>query len=72
MTLWRTITLLLLVFLISTSIAFAEYIGNRSSSKFHETHCHWVGKMNQTNKVYLENRSKAIQLGYMPCKVCKP
>ncbi|MBP7248853.1 MAG: hypothetical protein KBA38_06565 [Negativicutes bacterium] len=72
MTLFRTLSLLLVVFLLSTSIAFAEYVGNRNSYKFHESSCHWVDKMNEENKVFFESRPQAIQSGYVPCKVCKP
>jgi len=48
------------------------YVGNLNSHKFHEDHCRWVRRMNEENKVYIENRTDAIRQGYIPCKVCRP
>jgi methylphosphotriester-DNA--protein-cysteine methyltransferase len=56
--------------LIATS-AFA-FIGNQRTHKFHRDSCTWVLKMSPQNKIYFELREKAVQAGYIPCKVCRP
>ncbi len=49
-----------------------SYIGNRRTHKFHRSSCGSVGQMNERNKVEFENRSDALDAGYIPCKRCYP
>lgn len=48
------------------------YIGNRNSMIFHYPSCSSVGQMKDSNKVYLDSRSEAIDRGYRACKRCDP
>ncbi len=50
----------------------STYVGNANSRKFHYADCSMVGKMNPSNKVFLNTREEAIAAGYVPCKRCKP
>ncbi len=50
----------------------ASYTGNKNTLKFHYTSCRWVAQMNAENKVPFDSREKAINAGYVPCKVCRP
>ncbi len=47
-----------------------EYIGNVNTHKFHRLTC---GSLpDEKNRAYLSSRDEAINLGYVPCKKCKP
>ena len=52
-----------------------NYIANKSKSskKFHYPSCSSVSKMKEKNKLYFSgSRDEIIQMGYTPCKICKP
>ena len=52
-----------------------NYIANKSKSskKFHYPSCSSVSKMKEKNKLYFSgSRDELIQMGYTPCKICKP
>lgn len=46
------------------------YIGNINSLKFHRTSCSSLPK--ESNCVYFDSRSAAVDAGYAPCKRCNP
>ena len=50
----------------------ANYIGNRSSKKFHHSWCSSVSDMKASNRVPFDSRSEAIDYGYKPCGRCNP
>ena len=51
----------------------ADYIGNKSTKKFHYPNCGSVNQMKDSNKDYLYcTRDEAISKGYIPCKNCNP
>lgn len=52
--------------------AYAPYIGNRNTKKFHYASCSSVDQMKSSNKVEIWDRSSAISGGYDPCKRCNP
>lgn len=46
------------------------YIGNINSLKFHRTSCSSLPK--ESNRVYFDSRSAAVDAGYVLCKRCNP
>lgn len=46
------------------------YIGNKKSLKFHRSDCKSLPY--EKNRVYFDNRDKAIKQGYSPCNKCQP
>lgn len=46
------------------------YIGNLNSLKFHCTSCSSLPK--ESNRIYFDSRSAAVDAGYAPCKRCNP
>ena len=46
------------------------YIGNISSMKFHRTSCSSLSK--ESNRIYFDSRSAAVNAGYAPCQRCAP
>lgn len=46
------------------------YIGNINSLKFHRRSCSSLPK--ESNRVYFDSRSAAVDAGYIPCKRCNP
>lgn len=49
-----------------------QYVGSKSSLKFHRLDCPWAKKISEENRIYFKSREEAIKHGYTPCKVCKP
>ena len=47
-----------------------SFIGNLRSLKFHLTTCKYPPA--EKNRTYFKTRDKALEEGYVPCKVCKP
>ncbi len=47
-----------------------QYIGNKNSRKFHRLDCYPLPA--EKNRVELSNREDAINMGFVPCKRCKP
>jgi len=46
-----------------------QYIGNKSSKKFHKPSCSSIPA--DYNRVYFDTRDGAVNAGYAPCKICK-
>ena len=46
------------------------YIGNVNSMKFHRTSCSSLPK--ESNRIYFDSRSAAVNAGYVPCQRCTP
>ena len=67
----KIIPLTLLFTLLVAAMAWA-YVGNARSHIFHNDDCYYVTRMNDSNKVYFEDRDEAIDAGYRPCKRCQP
>ena len=50
-----------------------DYVGNKSSRKFHYDWCSSVDQMKESNKYYYTGtREEMIKKGYEPCKRCDP
>ncbi len=49
-----------------------HYVGNKRTSTFHRPTCKMVEKVPEKSKIVFHNRSDAIKIGYVPCKICKP
>jgi micrococcal nuclease len=49
-----------------------QYIGNKRTSAFHRPTCKAVEKIPEKSRIVFHNRSDAIKIGYVPCKICKP
>lgn len=47
-----------------------QYIGTKSTKKFHLPTCQHVPK--EENRAYFDSRQDAVDAGYVACKVCKP
>lgn len=48
------------------------YIGNKGSGIFHRHDCEYAEKMREYNRVEIETRQDAVNLGYTPCRRCQP
>lgn len=48
------------------------FVGNRSSGKFHRTHCEWAVKIGRRNRRSFSSRNDALKAGLAPCRVCRP
>ena len=46
------------------------YIGNKKSKKFHRPECETLP--HEKNREYFDDREQAVDMGYNPCKNCKP
>ncbi|WP_199883667.1 Ada metal-binding domain-containing protein [Anaerosinus massiliensis] len=72
----RKLTALFVLALVIVSIAApvlaSTYVANANTGKFHYSGCRYVSRMNESNKVYYNDRDDVINAGYVPCKVCRP
>ena len=50
--------------------AWAEFVGNKGSGKFHRLSCQYVP--DKRNQLYFKTREEAIGAGQVPCKACSP
>jgi micrococcal nuclease len=50
----------------------AYYTGNKRTYVFHRPACPLAGKIPEKNRIIFRNRTDPIQIGYMPCKKCRP
>lgn len=58
---------------VSIQPAAANYIANKNTKKFHYPNCSSVNQMNESNKWYYSGTAdELVQMGYDPCKKCKP
>ena len=57
-------TLLAMITMISTVLGY--------TGKFHYDDCRHVSRMNESNKIYFDTRTEAINNGYVPCGTCHP
>jgi micrococcal nuclease len=48
------------------------YVGNKRAATFHRPSCKLVEKVPEKGRIVFHNRSDAIKIGYVPCKICKP
>lgn len=48
------------------------YIGNKGSGIFHRHDCEYAEKMREYNRVEIETRQDAVELGFTPCRRCQP
>lgn len=48
------------------------YVGSKRSYVFHKPTCPLAGKIPEKNRIIFRNRTDPIQIGYMPCKKCRP
>ena len=46
------------------------YFGNNKSYTFHLPECHRAKKLR--NRVIFTSRQRAVNIGYVPCKLCNP
>ena len=49
-----------------------QYVGAKTTKKFHKLTCGYADKIKSSNKVYFYTREEALSQGYTPCGTCKP
>lgn len=48
------------------------YVGNKRTYVFHKPNCPLAAKIPEKYKIVFRSRSDPIQIGYVPCKKCRP
>lgn len=48
------------------------YVGNKRTYTFHKPSCPLSSKIPEKNRIIFRSRTDPIQIGYTPCKKCKP
>lgn len=49
-----------------------KYIGSTKSDKYHYPNCYWAQKIKPENLIWFSSVKEALDMGYVPCKVCNP
>jgi hypothetical protein len=50
----------------------AEFVGSKTSNKYHNPTCKWVREISPWKKIKFKSATEAQERGYIPCPVCKP
>jgi len=70
---WISIVVLTIFSIACLSLAADyEYVGSKTSNKYHYPDCKWAKKISAKNLVTFGTAQEALKAGYVPCKVCKP
>ncbi len=48
------------------------YVGNKRTYTFHKPFCPLADRIPEKNRIIFRDRADPIQIGYVPCKQCKP
>lgn len=68
----KKILMTLVALMMSTQCAFADYVDNTNTYKFHDEDCWQVTHMADRNKYFTDDRRELVELGMEPCKKCRP
>ncbi len=49
-----------------------NYVGSKTTKKYHRSSCSYAEKIKAENKVYFSTKNDFLNSGYSPCKSCKP
>jgi methylphosphotriester-DNA--protein-cysteine methyltransferase len=49
-----------------------KFVGNVKSNKFHRIDCRWAKRCTRNCRIPFKTREQAIEMEFVPCKVCKP
>jgi hypothetical protein len=49
-----------------------EYVGSKTSNKYHYPTCKWVKEIKQHKIIKFSSPDEAKKAGYIPCPTCKP
>ena len=49
-----------------------KYVGSAKSNKYHYPTCEWALKIHPDNLLTFKSVKEALDMGYVPCKVCRP
>ncbi len=58
--------------ILSLPMADKSYLGNKSSTRFHDLSCPFGQKIHEHNRLNFTNIRKAFWLGFSPCRRCTP
>lgn len=50
----------------------AKYVGSIKSNKYHYPDCYWAEQIEPENLIWFSSAREALDMGYVPCKVCSP
>jgi len=48
------------------------YVGSVNSNKYHYPSCRYAQQILPENKIWFSSAEEALDMGYVPCKVCNP
>ena len=48
------------------------YVGSIQSDKYHYPDCYWAQQIKPENLIWFSSAKEALDMGYVPCKVCDP
>lgn len=49
-----------------------EYVGSKTSNKYHDPACQWVIEIKQHKIIKFSSPEEAKKAGYIPCPTCRP
>jgi methylphosphotriester-DNA--protein-cysteine methyltransferase len=58
--------------LIRKTPEYPVYIGHSGSKIYHRDDCEYGSSIGRRHGRVFESQARAVEIGYQPCKVCKP
>jgi len=49
-----------------------RYVGSTQSDRYHYPECYWTQQIKPENLIWFSSAEEALDMGYVPCKVCGP
>jgi hypothetical protein len=49
-----------------------NFVASIERGKFHKPDCRWAKNIKSENKLVIEDRSNALERGFLPCNSCNP
>ncbi len=69
----KLIPIIFIVFFTAVSVnAAQEFVGSRTSNKYHYTTCRWAKEIHPDKLMKFDSPETAYQARYIPCPSCKP
>ncbi|MBN1363889.1 MAG: hypothetical protein JW976_03700 [Syntrophaceae bacterium] len=70
---YKIIPAILVIFLIAVyAIAGQEFVGSKTSNKYHYPTCKWVKQIKPHKIIKFRSPEEAVKAGYIPCPTCRP
>jgi hypothetical protein len=70
---YKILPAIIITFFIAVHVnAAQEFVGSKTSNKYHYPTCKWVKEIKPQNLIQFDSPEQATKAGYIPCPTCHP